>query len=316
MNEKLPEILHKQQDFEYLKKQNITSKRQLQELRSQTSSSYILHILKQCIQINRHTGLHRISFILSNVISTVILLIAVVLMLRAWLSAPHNSSVSVPSAISTYSDETPYTQAQNAIDKGNSAKARNILEAANTSPNTFAGALTYSDLYESEKNYDQAADVIITFITDIIGTHNITETSLLYTRMLELENMDLSSDERAKFAICMDACKQSASKFETIDALIQEENYKTALELCDAQKAAGSSEYILFGLYHTCYINLKLYETYAFKLIDLAEKVQVLESKDYTYQYPDSHRIKHYLEEVYPFVTSDTQKKIDALNLD
>lgn len=314
MNEKLLEILHKQQDFEYLKKQNITSKYQLQELRSQTSSSYTSRILKQCLQMNRHTGVYRLSFILSNVLSTVILLISVVLLLHAWLSVPHSSSISVPSAISTDSTETPYTQAQDAIDKGDTAKARNILESTNTPSDTFAGALTYSDLYESEKNYDQAADVIITFITDIIGTHNITKTSLLYTRMLELENMDLSSDERTKFETCLDACKQSASKFETIDALMKEKNYETALELCDAQKADGSSEYMLFELYHTCYMSLKLYETYAFKLIDLAEKVQ--EVGDYTYQYPDSHRIKHYLEEVYPFVTSDTQKKIDALNLD
>ena len=314
MNEKLLEILHKQQDFEYLKKQNITSKHQLQELRNQTSSSYTSRILKQCLQMNRHTGVYRLSFILSNVLSTVILLISVVLLLHAWLSVPHSSSISVPSAISTDSTETPYTQAQDAIDKGDTAKARNILESTNTPSDTFAGALTYSDLYESEKNYDQAADVIITFITDIIGTHSITGSSLLYTRMLELDNMDLSSDERTKFETCLDACKQSASKFETINALIKEKNYETALELCDAQKADGSSEYMLFELYHTCYMNLKLYETYAFKLIDLAEKVQ--EVGDYTYQYPDSHRIKHYLEEVYPFVTSDTQKKIDTLNLD
>ena len=314
MNEKLLEILHKQQDFEYLKKQNITSKHQLQELRNQTSSSYTSRILKQCLQMNRHTGVYRLSFILSNVLSTVILLISVVLLLHAWLSVPHSSSISVPSAISTDSTETPYTQAQDAIDKGDTAKARNILESTNTPSDTFAGALTYSDLYESEKNYDQAADVIITFITDIIGTHSITGSSLLYTRMLELDNMDLSSDERTKFETCLDACKQSASKFETINALIKEKNYETALELCDAQKADGSSEYMLFELYHTCYMNLMLYETYAFKLIDLAEKVQ--EVGDYTYQYPDSHRIKHYLEEVYPFVTSDTQKKIDTLNLD
>ena len=314
MNKKMLEILHKQQNLEYLKKQNITSKHQLQELRSQTSNSYTLRILKQCLQMNRHTSIYKLSFILSNVLSTVILLVSVVLLLHAWLSVPHSSSISVPSAISTDSTETPYTQAQDAIDKGDTAKARNILESTNTPSDTFAGALTYSDLYESEKNYDQAADVIITFITDIIGTHNITGSSLLYTRMLELENMDLSSDERTKFETCLDACKQSASKFETIDALMKEKNYETALKLCDAQKADGSSEYMLFELYHTCYMNLKLYETYAFKLIDLAEKVQ--EVGDYTYQYPDSHRIKHHLEEVYPFVTSDTQKKIDALNLD
>lgn len=304
MNEKLLEILHKQQDFEYLKKQNITSKHQLQELRSQISSPYASKILTQCIRMNRHTGTYQFSFILSNILATVILSVAVILLINAWTTAPDPETKI----------ETPYSQAQEAIDNGDSEKAHSILETNNTSSDTFAGAMTYSDLYELEKNYDQAADVIITFITDVLGTQNILEASPLYTRMLELENMELSSEEKQKFDTCMSACKQSAAKFASISALIENKNYEAALELCDTQKANGSSEYILFEFYHTCYIKLEEYETYALKLIDLAKKVQKV--GNYTYQYPDSHRIKYYLKEVYPFVTSDIQKNIDALNLE
>ena len=47
MNEKLLKIAHKQQNLEYLKKQNITSPHQLQELRNQIPGEYTSQILEQ-----------------------------------------------------------------------------------------------------------------------------------------------------------------------------------------------------------------------------------------------------------------------------
>lgn len=192
-------------------------------------------------------------------------------------------------------------------------KARDILESTNTPSDTFAGALTYSSLYESEGNYDEAADVIITFITDVMGTQSILDASPLYTRMVEIGNMELSSAEKDKYETCMNACQQSAAKFSSISALIKEENYEDALKLCDEQKANGSSEYVLFQFYCLCYTRLEDYETFALKLIDLAEKIK--EVGDFTYQYPDHYDIQYYLKEVYPHVSSETQKKIDSLEL-
>lgn len=227
MNEKLLNILYKQQTFEYLKKQNITSKHQFQELYGKTSNTYSSQILKQCIRMNRHTGMYRLSFIFSNIL---------------------------------------------------------------------------------------AADVIITFITDIMGTQNILEASPLYTRMTELQDMNLSSEEREKFDACMNACKQSAANLASISALIENKNYEVALTLCDALKANGSSEYILFDFYHTCYMNLKEYETYALKLIHLAK--EGIKEKEFSYQLPELTHVKYYLKDVYPYVSLETQKKIDALNID
>ena len=66
MDEKLQEILRRQQESEYLKKQNITSRHQLQKLRSQAPGEYFSHILNQCIHMNRHTGTYHFLFILSN----------------------------------------------------------------------------------------------------------------------------------------------------------------------------------------------------------------------------------------------------------
>ena len=301
MNEKLLKIAHKQQNLEYLKKQNITSPHQLQELRNQIPGEYTSQILEQCSRMNHHTYTYRFSFILSNILACIILLITVVLLLSSLHSTPEPNF------------ETPCTQAQEAIDNGDLQKARDILESTNTPSDTFAGALTYSSLYEAEGNYDEAADVIITFITDVMGTQSILDASPLYTRMVEIGNMELSSAEKDKYETCMNAFQQSPAKFSSISALIKEENYEDALKLCDEQKANGSSEYVLFQFYCLCYTRLEDYETFALKLIDLAEKIK--EVGDFTYQYPDHYDIQYYLKEVYPHVSSETQKKIDSLEL-
>lgn len=301
MNKKLLEILHKQQQLEYLKKQNITSPHQLQELCSQIPGEYSSQILKQCSRINHHTATYLLSFILSNILACIILLCTIIILLSSLHTTPKNKF------------ETPYTQAQEAIDNGDLQKARDILERNNTPSDTFAGALTYSSLYEAEKNYDDAADVIITFITDIMGTQSILEASPLYTRMLEIGNLNLSSAEKVKYEACMDACRQSAAKFSSISSLIEEKDYKAALRFCDEQKANGSSEYVLFQFYYLCYTTLEEYETFALKLIDLTEKVK--ETGDFTYQYPNLSDIKYHLKEVYPYVSSETQTKIDNLQI-
>lgn len=304
MNEKLLQILHKQQTFEYLKKQDISSKHQFQELYSKTSNTYGSQILKHCIRMNLHTGTCRFSFIFSNILATAILSVAVLLLLNAWTPSP---APETP-------EESPYSLVQDALDDGNSENARMILESNQIPSNTFAGAMAYSKLYELEKKYDQAADVIITFITDIMGTQNIPETSPLYTRMTELQDMKFSSEEREKFDACMNACKQSAANLASVSTLIENENYEIALVLCDALKANGSSEYILSDFYHTCYMNLKEYETYALKLIHLANEGK--KEKEFSYQLPELIHVQYYLKDVYPHVSSETQKKIDALNID
>ena len=292
MNEKLLKIAHKQQNLEYLKKQNITSPHQLQELRNQIPGEYTSQILEQCSRMNHHTDTYRFSFILSNILACIILLITVVLLLSSLHSTPEPNF------------ETPCTQAQEAIDNGDLQKARDILESTNTPSDTFAGALTYSSLYESEGNYDEAADVIITFITDVMGTQSILDASPLYTRMVEIGNMELSSAEKDKYETCMNACQQSAAKFSSISALIKEENYEDALKLCDEQKANGSSEYVLFQFYCLCYTRLEDYETFALKLIDLAEKIKEV-----------GVRFDVCTEEVYPAKVVEVSKSTTRNNL-
>lgn len=259
--------------------------------------------------MNRHTGTYRFLFILSNALAGVILAASVCLLLQAWLEPPQKIEEY------TSSIETPYDQAQTALEEDNPGKAREILKTNHTPSDTFAGALVYSDLYEAEKNYDSAADVIITFITDILGTHNILKDSLLYTRMEEIGEMTLSSEEKAKYDTCMTACKQSATDLASISDLISEKKYAEALKLCDKQKEKGSSEHILFEFYNTCYMNLKKYEDYADKLIGLAGQIPADDDYSYYYQLPTKSRIKSCLEKLYPLVSAKTQKRIDALHL-
>ena len=248
MNEKLLKIAHKQQNLEYLKKQNITSPHQLQELRNQIPGEYTSQILEQCSRMNHHTDTYRFSFILSNILACIILLITVVLLLSSLHSTPEPNF------------ETPCTQAQEAIDNGDLQKARDILESTNTPSDTFAGALTYSSLYEAEGNYDEAADVIITFITDVMGTQSILDASPLYTRMVEIGiwSFLLLKGYIRNLHECLPAI---CCKFLSISALIKEENYEDALKLCDEQKANGSSEYVLFQFYCLFYTRLEDYET-------------------------------------------------------
>ena len=127
-----------------------------------------------------------------------------------------------------------------------------------------------------------------------------------YTRMTELQNMNLSSEEREKFDACMNACKQSAANLASISTLIENKNYEVALMLCDALKTNGNSEYILFDFYHTCYTNLKESETYALKLIHLAK--ERIKEKEFSYQLPELTHVKYYLKDLYPHVSSETQK--------
>ena len=55
----------------------------------------------------------------------------------------------------------------------------------------------------------------------------------------------------------MTECKASAAFYDHLDSLVKQEDYQTALDLCNSRKQEGAFDSTLFTYYDYCYMGLE-----------------------------------------------------------
>ena len=146
-----------------------------------------------------------------------------------------------------YSTSVPRAEA--AMEAGDYTNAKKILDSKKErNENTFAGALTYSELYNKTGDYDNAALVILNFLDKHYPPVNIHSQSPLYTDLQDIKG-ELSPDVQERYDTCMTECKASAAFYDHLDSLVKQEDYQTALDLCNSRKQEGAFDSTLFTYY-------------------------------------------------------------------
>ena len=304
MEKEFQEILLKKQEIEQL---NLHSPSLYvnEKDAAEFSGKYAQKILDQCRRIQRRERFWHIRFTAAFIFTVLISILTIANLLRIWSGI---RIFQVPSE----NIQTSVTLAEDAMENGDYETARLLLDQFLTEhPDSPAAVLAYSDLYELEKEYDQAAELLISYIDRYYLPYNIAEGNLFYQELKEISG-SLSEDTQKAYDKCIDSCAKSAALFSSIDLLIEREHYQSALELCDSQKEKGCFDSLLFEYYHICYMELEEYELYADYLIKQATEVQNQEG--YVLGLPLKSQVISRIEEVYPLVSSETQSRIDALD--
>ena len=303
------EILQKQQELAHLKEhgdtRNFFKKPVFSNKGSDGSSAaFLQNIILQLYQVHKKQARRR--FWKYFTISFTCIILAFSLYFTYTVLLPRSSE----SDADTY-PQTLVTLAQDEIDKGNYKKAHELLEESFLQyPDSFAGTMTYFNLYQAEKNYDQAAWTLIHYLNDIYGIRNVTETTFAYTS-LQAFSGTLSEEMQKKYDECIRQCQKSAGRFQSIQNLIDTKNYTEALTLCNTLKAQNVSDSVLMDYYYKCYTELKDYESCAKYLI--AYETALKDSKDELAYLSDHSTISYYAEQIYPYVSQKTQKELDSL---
>ena len=303
------EIFKKQQKLAYLKEQCETknfSKSPVfsDENPDSSSARFLQDIVLQLHKAQKRQRFQR--FCKYFAVSFFIITLALFLYLTYTFSFSKDSETDTSTGVQSLA-----TLAQDEIDKGNYKKAHELLEESfRQYPDNFAGTMTYFNLYQAEKNYDQAAWTLIHYLNDIYGIRNVTETTFAYTS-LQAFSGTLSEEMQKKYDECIRQCQKSAGRFQSIQNLIDTKNYTEALTLCNTLKAQNVSDSVLMDYYYKCYTELKDYESCAKYLI--AYETALKDSKDELAYLSDHSTISYYAEQIYPYVSQKTQKELDSL---
>lgn len=287
------EMIHKQQVLEYLK----ASGRNMEAF----SDGYAEKIIVQCRQ--GFGPVKRLQKILAR-------LVIVCILLSSLLGA---AFVFLPVSFWDTPDGTQYPvkRAEAAMESGDYDTARAILsEEMAKSPNNGYYLIYYAELCQREGRHDEAATVLIDFLNNMIGTQNIQDGNGLYMKLKELTG-PFSPDVEKAYQECMVACEESVENFAYLKALIENENYKRALRFCDSMKREGAVDNYLYTYYFTCYMHLEKYEECAVYFLSLADKWEEGEEEDFLFRLPFKGFICNNLNELKPYVSENTQKKID-----
>lgn len=296
--EHITDILKKQQELEFLKEQCQAC--QIDDLNPPVST-FCDNIFSVLHQAQKKQTQDRILKLLTRLFISIALLTPLVV-----LCIFSFSNTSEP----TEEISTLVTMTQDEIDKDNYDKARKLLEESfKEYPDSFAGTMTYFNLYEAEKNYDQAAWTLIHYITDIYGIQNVTDSMIPYATLKDFSR-PLSEEMQSKYDACIQECQKSAGRFHSVQTLIETGNFKEALILCDSLKSQHVSDSVLIDYYCKCYTSLEEYEACADYLIEYGTDLQ--RKGDQT-EYKSQHaNISYYIKQIYHKVSHETQKKLDS----
>ena len=300
MNNDIQQILQKQQDLECLKKQNTLSQVKARQTDHQLSTPYTQKILSQIKKLHFFTRMEWLRYHFSYLLAIGLLLLIPLCMIA-----------NIQKQFSSLDYTSPFDQA---LDKGDTQEARQLLKQMNLDPHSFAGTLEYSRLYETEKNYDAAVSVVLYFLTDVAGSQSLSEASPIYQRLVELKDYPLSDNVRSRYDAGIAACQETTVHLNAISDLIKSKDYEGALKACDQLKENGTSDNALFWDYKQCYMALEQYEEYASYLISL-EKQSIKEGDQYSYQIPDKYTLKQELQEIYELVSKETRQEIEQLGV-
>lgn len=210
-----------------------------------------------------------------------------------------------------YSTSVPCAEA--AMEAGDYTNAKKILDSKKErNENTFAGALTYSELYNKTGDYDNAALVILNFLDKHYPPVNIHSQSPLYTDLQDIKG-ELSPDVQERYDTCMTECKASAAFYDHLDSLVKQEDYQTALDLCNSRKQEGAFDSTLFTYYDYCYMGLEKYEEFADYLMEIIKNYP---SDVYSMiKVPSDDAVTSGINKVYPYLSAEKKREIDNLHV-
>lgn len=245
-------------------------------------------------------------FIAVNLLCTMVALLILLLVPSDWLSTD-----PVQDSVVTELLETPYAnEAETAIRNGDYDTARSILtEKMAEHPNGALLFIDYSILCHLEGNQDEAVMTMVNFLNNNYGTQNIlSRRGMLYRWMTELPG-PFSPDVETAYQECMAACDQSIANFASLDSFLENGEYQSALQLCDSIQLQNTNADHLYIYYYTCYIKLGKYEDCAAYFLGLAKEWQT--EKFPSTRLPFKSEIVRKLTELKPYVSTETQQKID-----
>ena len=204
-----------------------------------------------------------------------------------------------------YSTSVPRAEA--AMEAGDYTNAKKILDSKKErNENTFAGALTYSELYNKTGDYDNAALVILNFLDKHYPPVNIHSQSPLYTDLQDIKG-ELSPDVQERYDTCMTECKASAAFYDHLDSLVKREDYQTALDLCNSRKQEGAFDSTLFTYYDYCYMGLEKYEEFADYLMEIIKNYP---SDVYSMiKVPSDDAVTSGINKVYPYLSAEKNER-------
>ena len=301
MDNNIRQILQKQQNLEYLKKQNTLSQVKAKQTDNRLSAPYVQKILSYIKKLYFFNRMEWLRYRFSCILAIALLLLI-----------PFCTIIN--NVQKQFSDLNYTSLFDQALDEGNTQEARQILEQKKVDPHSFAGALDYSSLYEKEGNYDEAVNVVLYFLTNVAGVQSLSESSPIYQRLVELKDYPLSHSVRSRYDAGIAACQENTIHLNAISDLIDIKNYEGALSICDQLKENCTSDNALFFDYKKCYMALEQYEKFADYLIIL-EKQALKEGDQYSYQIPDKYTLKTELQEIYDLVSDETRQQIDQLGV-
>lgn len=335
MSENLENIFHKQQELEYLKSQSSLSLHDLKKECKTSESFYKKQIFKQYQKIRQGPCIYQFLCNLSQILASTLLILTVICIVFLLLAARFSSdAVNLPDSENTATTQetsnSPNSakiqhisaaanhldgiigEIQDALLDNEYENARNLLTGNAIAPDNLSAVLCYVELYEHDQDYDRAADIMISYITDIWNPQNIAiKDNPAYTGLVEVGSHPLSKNIQTRYDTCLNACDEAAARFAAVRSLIKEKDYESALELCTTLKQDGTSDNMLFWYLNDCYRNLEKYEDYAAYLISLQKEVK--KETYFSLYLPTESSVHYALQEVYPYVSDKTRKEIDSL---
>lgn len=194
MNKQLLEIINKQQQYEYLKRQLIENSKIYKIHPDQNpvyifQTQYIENIKKTISQIITKQKRKRLGFFISGIIF--LLFIGVSLTYFAcqistkYFYPEYNSSGE---KISLEYHDSPKSQIQITIDNNALLTARIMLEEQfEQNPDNYEFYPLYIQLCEKEEKYDEAVEYIIEYLTKYLGKGNIDSDNTYYLKLKNYE---------------------------------------------------------------------------------------------------------------------------------
>lgn len=113
-----------------------------------------------------------------------------------------------------------------------------------------------SSIYKTQKKYDDAALLIINYLSDQYGLMNVSDSNALYTDLLDLYiNTSLSSSLTTDVNNALTTIRDYSSTYIQLFEDIKEGNYNDAAQLCQTLQHVGADGFYFISCYSTVLIN-------------------------------------------------------------
>ncbi len=297
MKKEMKMIIRRQQEYEAVKRASLSEIWDIQEkhvLQDPVLKNEVLVKLGISYRKKQRKKTFRIlGYILWGICAAFLLWI-IVLMLAGLLFGKEERS-TLDQEMEAYYEDSPVRQAETAMDSGDYDKAEEILkEALVKYPQGYFLYITYAELYVQMGRNDDAVRMLTDVLKNDFGVQNITKNqNQLYLALKEIPQ-DSLTDSLDLYQNCLKTCDAYIEKYESMNRLLEEENYYAALLICDELKAEGAYDTYLCGYYFKCYTGLKAYEQCAEYLKGLSGK----QGEITDLRYPSDEEIRHYLEKI------------------